>query len=210
LTAGGRSNSRQRVASRTLDVEVDSRIPAQQAAFRQQGVFGEARMQLRNQFHGRSRASGVHMHGIQRPVAQVIIDVPHPLAASLGGDAQQDGAVIAQANRRQPPFDEQLIPVSDLRLHAFGDHRPNPAMDDKAQAVNAMRARGEPLLLEELAGGAKAAEYGFQQLAELSQSGLTTLFKQLVQAFDHVSQPAPCLQRTAILPLRSFTPAGRR
>src|SRR5438874_2071241 len=170
-------------------VEIDSKIAAEQAAFREQGMPGEAHVYLSNQFHAGTHALGIQMPGVQRPVTEVIINVPDPLTVALRRHPEQGGTVITQANRRQPTSDRQLIPLRVVQLHAFDHYRADPAIEDKAQAVNARATRGKLALLEDLAQGRRFTENLLQQLTELDQPRLATVFQQVVQTFDHVRPP---------------------
>ncbi len=67
---------------------MDSQVAAVQAALWQQGMFSEPAMDLRDQCHYHCDAIQVRIACIERPVAQVVIDVPHALATSLPGDTQ--------------------------------------------------------------------------------------------------------------------------
>src|SRR5437879_12989283 len=103
------------------------------------------------------------MARVQRPVTEVIIDMPRTLAVAGDRDAQQSRTVVAQVNRRQPTSDRQLIPLRVVQLHAFGHHRADPAIEDEAQALNARTTRGKLALLEDLARGSRFTENLFQQ-----------------------------------------------
>src|SRR6266511_1189322 len=150
---------------------------------------GKTQVHLSDQVHRRSHVLRIQMAGLQCPVAEVVIDMPQRLAVPLGRDTQQDGTMIAQADGGKPPFDDQLIALSDVQLHAFDHHRANPPVKDKTQAVNARAAGGEPLLIEDLARGGGSAQNRLQRLTEFDQRRLAALFKQVVETFDHVMLP---------------------
>src|SRR5260221_14151922 len=95
------------------------------AALRQKYVVGEAQVDLGYQIHSHLNARQKFPLPVQRPVTQIFIDMPDTFARALGGDAEQNWAVVAQADRWQPPAHDQLVALSDGRLQSLDDERAN-------------------------------------------------------------------------------------
>ena len=116
-----------------------------EATLCQQWVPSEPRVYLSDQFNYGLHALWVRIAGVQQPVSEVFIDVPHALAVALGSRAQQRRTVCAQSYRREPARRNQLIPPGNARFQALDYERANAAVDLKVQAIH---ARFQPMLIE--------------------------------------------------------------
>src|SRR2546425_111316 len=118
--------------------KIDSKIGAVEPALRQQRMFGKADVNLGDQVHRSLHTLLCWIVGHQRPITEVLIDMPHALATALRGGAQQYRAVVAQSDRRQPAAYHQLIALGDARFKTLDDQRTHSvAIDAKTQAKHA-------------------------------------------------------------------------
>src|SRR2546425_9134191 len=135
----------------------------------------EPRVDLSNQFYCDLHAFRVRFASVQRPISEVLVDVPHALAAALGSRAQQSRAIGAQANRREPPSHDQLIPPGNARFQALDHERASVAVKGEAQAVHPLRVRFQIVLVEQSAR--HLAQQILEYTAEFSQAGLSAAYE---------------------------------
>src|SRR5438034_1230194 len=113
--------------------------------------------------------------------------MPDAFASALGGGTKQNWAVVAQADRWQPPAHNQLVALSDGRLQPLDDERANRSVQAEADAIDARMRRGELVLLEQPASRLAAAQQFPQQVAEFGQTRLSGAFEQLVKIEVHLT-----------------------
>ena len=107
-------------------------------------MFGKAGVNLGDQVHRSLHALDFGFVGDERPITEVLIDMPHALATALRGGAQQYRAVVAQSDRRKPAAYHQLIPLGDARFESLDHHRARfAAVGGEAHAKDARVRRGQ-------------------------------------------------------------------
>src|SRR4029450_11755653 len=73
---------------------------------------------------------------LQCLVAEVFMDLPDPLGATVRGDAEQGRAAPAQADRGEPSRRDTAVQLGLGRVDAPGYERMTPAVDLELQAVD--------------------------------------------------------------------------
>src|SRR3989442_12626918 len=93
------------------------------AALRQDGVSSGAGVKAGDQVHSRRHTLGVRTTGVEGPVPDVLVDVPHPLAAPVRSDGEQRGTAVAQTKCWEPPSGDQVVAMGGGWIEALQHQR---------------------------------------------------------------------------------------
>ena len=146
----------------------------------------EPRVDLRNHLDGGPHARRVRVTGVERPVSQVLIDVPDILPAGLGGSAQQSGTMAIQTEGGQPAARDQVVALGDGGLQALDHQRTHFVVNREAQAINAGVTRRQLLLLDQPARHGASSQQLAQAPAQFGHARLLATVEQIFKPFDHV------------------------
>src|SRR2546425_4033049 len=125
-------------------------------------MAGKPRVQPCNQLDRSAHVFAVELIGIEFTMAEIVIYVPHAVAAGLGDTAEQCRTVFGHAGCGKPASLYQFAALRDLRSQALHNHLTSLAVDEEPQPEDTRRARLQHLLIKHTALCLAATEQLFQ------------------------------------------------